>query len=1423
MQSQLVSNESSNFLSNSGDSASLTSKIYGLLQKDLFHLIVNFSMPIPGVVHCSIPFLEGERLHITASPPNGLPPLPHGSAIASACRLLGAEGLTLLLAAALTECRILIHSVNIANVAMVAEVITALIFPFTWQLPYIPVLPKDMLEILDAPLPFFVGVATATLKYVDKSVLSELVVVDLDDVAGSTEYDGRRGTRTKIPPALPASVSTSISKALFRLLREDDELEELMKTAMFPGCRRSPRLENESMPERKFRIHVSLQICSLIRGYQDCLFFVSASQPVFNRDRFLRQAPALFEDKRPTALIDINYTDRMAKILSPRSKRFLSVLVNSQHFHQLLERLSEEETSFFHEVMDTIEPEEDPATGSKNYFSTSFGTPQCEAAAEKLYESLEMIEQQIPTYRIDRAGSRRALGKCTNWLDDSDEEFKLEDYGVDGINDTFWLDDEDKTPTVSFTHSILQPIVANQGKQEQGTAGVHALSFEYLVELEKNPWRFNNMLALPTRGIDDQEEEEEESKDDLILQHIKVLPRIKLRDAIGDQRYSAWKIAIDHKDEDDMLGTPVIEKADIKDAFDLSSILLGVPELPLENSSSGGYDSQPRIDAEDRNKIRQCLELVFGSGETNFKDNDRDLIVEAELALRNPSAQRYLFSVLSQRTKIENQRRKRTQEESKRTSTQQSISRLEPIAFDCICRLCYAVLEACREEQNYESAYRLLTYTGGFCTTAPTNAGQSEVQKSTYMTERIKLHPIFADLRLWERVLLLHQQDQQNDRKEDASNANLADDDSSHGGTVEDNPDADAYEAAVSTLYEMVGYGVPAEELASFATRVSEEKGWFSTEKGQALLVLARRLTAKRDEGEADISDDVGAGDFSFARQDSAAVKDANGGGVLDMSTTLESEEIAWSHPSICPRHVGKRSFAIPNNIRHGDRQVLDAPGHSGRVAITAMAAFGSTAVATGGVDGSVFLAHTIQFGDEKKSDFVNGLKLQWGTKGDGNEDIGSGSVSCLVAAKGSGYRFGGPDNTVKKPGSSSDDDEVLAAVDGCRVIAGMTSGGLRVWSLKDIYQAGYMMRNETESPSHFSSGADDFGMKEAVAGVAIGGHRGGITCIDVPPAMYRPDSLISGGEDGLIKLWSLKSSSTSDQAGAQSPQRQSRFFNSRQIVPVAPIDFDVSDAQVLTGHQGRIICIKTAWHGDKLLSGGADKTVRLWDLSGSMGNPLSTFQGHQGIVTQTHFWGPNTIVSASTDRSIALWDTRAGSSPIFALRHHLAPVSDLILGNRSEPLMISAGADGSLATWDFRVLSGKSGDGPDQNAEAEKPHSSRTVRTPITKMNHIEQTRRANNCGSVKLSRALGRDDFSVLSASDDGIINEWEASSGRKLSSHYTGHKDALSGFEVYSSKDGMRQNRKIGVNAPIGGVVSCSWDGTVRLRRLSRKPAR
>jgi WD40 repeat protein len=48
-----------------------------------------------------------------------------------------------------------------------------------------------------------------------------------------------------------------------------------------------------------------------------------------------------------------------------------------------------------------------------------------------------------------------------------------------------------------------------------------------------------------------------------------------------------------------------------------------------------------------------------------------------------------------------------------------------------------------------------------------------------------------------------------------------------------------------------------------------------------------------------------------------------------------------------------------------------------------------------------------------------------------------------------------------------------------------------------------------------------------------------------------------------------------------------------------------------LGGHAGRISCVKTAWHGDRLISGGADETLRLWDLAaaGKCINVLSDTQ----------------------------------------------------------------------------------------------------------------------------------------------------------------------------------------------------------------------
>lgn len=93
-------------------------------------------------------------------------------------------------------------------------------------------------------------------------------------------------------------------------------------------------------------------------------------------------------------------------------------------------------------------------------------------------------------------------------------------------------------------------------------------------------------------------------------------------------------------------------------------------------ASSGLSPEQQRVaDAKDRDVLRRCLERAYegaprrpsrsarklsgSSSSDSFVDKGRDLISEAETALRNPSAQRSLVSVLSQRSRSENRKKKR--------------------------------------------------------------------------------------------------------------------------------------------------------------------------------------------------------------------------------------------------------------------------------------------------------------------------------------------------------------------------------------------------------------------------------------------------------------------------------------------------------------------------------------------------------------------------------------------------------------------------------------------------------------------------------------------------------------------------------------------------------------------------------------------
>jgi len=220
----------------------------------------------------------------------------------------------------------------------------------------------------------------------------------------------------------------------------------------------------------------------------------------------------------------------------------------------------------------------------------------------------------------------------------------------------------------------------------------------------------------------------------------------------------------------------------------------------------------------------------------------------------------------------------------------------------------------------------------------------------------------------------------------------------------------------------------------------------------------------------------------------------------------------------------------------------------------------------------------------------------------------------------------------------------------------------------------------------------------------------------------------------------------------------------------------------VLTGHGGKILCVKVAWNGDRLLSGGADRTLRSWDLQQGGSRCLLTMCGHLGWVTHAEYWGPHTIISASSDRTVGLWDARNSPSPLFVLRYHNGPISDLYVGNRDDYQMMTAGADGRIATWDVRYFS------------LGTKKKSTTIRQPLTQINHCQYK---NQSGGVWLSSRLFSK--SLESIGMDGIVKTWDPTTGTLRHERFLQHSDVISSYLT-----------------PIPHTtITTSWDGTLRYR--------
>uniref|UniRef100_A0A8B9JY56 DENN/MADD domain containing 4A n=1 Tax=Astyanax mexicanus TaxID=7994 RepID=A0A8B9JY56_ASTMX len=125
-------------------------------------------------------------------------PLPlSGGRLSTLLLNLGPKNAVSLLVLAVTEHKILVHSLRPAVLTSVTEALVSMIFPFHWPCPYIPLCPLALADVLSAPCPFIVGVDSRYFDLYEPP--ADISCVDLDTNTISHKED-RRALTWKILP-----------------------------------------------------------------------------------------------------------------------------------------------------------------------------------------------------------------------------------------------------------------------------------------------------------------------------------------------------------------------------------------------------------------------------------------------------------------------------------------------------------------------------------------------------------------------------------------------------------------------------------------------------------------------------------------------------------------------------------------------------------------------------------------------------------------------------------------------------------------------------------------------------------------------------------------------------------------------------------------------------------------------------------------------------------------------------------------------------------------------------------------------------------------------------------------------------------------------------------------------------------------------
>uniref|UniRef100_A0A8C5AVH3 DENN/MADD domain containing 4A n=1 Tax=Gadus morhua TaxID=8049 RepID=A0A8C5AVH3_GADMO len=268
-------------------------------------------------------------------------PLPlSGGSLSTLLLNLGPKNAASLLVLAVTEHKILVHSLRPAVLTSVTEALVSMIFPFHWPCPYIPLCPLALADVLSAPCPFIVGMDS---RYFDLYVPpADITCVDLDTNTIFHKEDKRALTWKVLPRRACKHLLNTLGKIYQQLVDggqlsgQEGQMEQTLTDSELNGGKSLHTLELE-IQEAFLRF-----MAAILRGYRSYLLPITKAPSEKTTD-----ASSLFDHQG------------FLKSRDRSHHKFYSLMTKTQLFIRFIEEcsfVSDKDTSlaFFDECVDKV-------------------------------------------------------------------------------------------------------------------------------------------------------------------------------------------------------------------------------------------------------------------------------------------------------------------------------------------------------------------------------------------------------------------------------------------------------------------------------------------------------------------------------------------------------------------------------------------------------------------------------------------------------------------------------------------------------------------------------------------------------------------------------------------------------------------------------------------------------------------------------------------------------------------------------------------------------------------------------------------------------------------------------------------------------------------------------------------------------------